>query len=305
MSSSLAILVSAEMLISFIADSEMAWAGAACGCRRRSAAAPLRRRLRLAAAALAVPGGGLVRRAASWLAAFSGGAAVAVATPPFGLGVLRSSSTVRPVLRPSALRPAARGCQTTIRSSRAWRVRSARVSLSTLVPMTPRGQGCDCSPCPRVQVRLESRDAASRRAAARPALPRPGEIRLRQPVEFLRRRVAAARVAVARQIDQIQRRRRSPLHAVEVGQACLAWRRARARQRLPHQRVDQARFADIGPADQGDLRQPVTRKVTGARGAGDELGRYLQASGSGLQARGSRRHRPRWSPEPGARSPRF
>jgi hypothetical protein len=31
MSSSLAILVSAEMLISFIADSEMAWAGAAAG----------------------------------------------------------------------------------------------------------------------------------------------------------------------------------------------------------------------------------------------------------------------------------
>ena len=33
-SSSLAIFVSAEMLISFIADSEIVWAGAACSARR-------------------------------------------------------------------------------------------------------------------------------------------------------------------------------------------------------------------------------------------------------------------------------
>src|SRR5688500_6035877 len=87
-SRSLAILVSAEMLISFIADSEIDCAPCC---------------------PLSWGGGPLF----SWV--LSGGGAVAAATPPFGLGALRSSSTVRPVLRPSPLRPAARGVQTPIR----------------------------------------------------------------------------------------------------------------------------------------------------------------------------------------------
>src|SRR5688572_10485238 len=44
------------------------------------------------------------------------------------------------------------------------------------------------------------------------------EVRLDQPVELLRGRLAPARVSVPGQVDQIERRRRSPLHAVKVGQ---------------------------------------------------------------------------------------
>src|SRR5688572_13199680 len=97
-SSSLAILVSAEMLISFIADSEMLWAGAAGGAWGAGAGA-----------ADAFSAGWVF--SAGWF--LSGG--FAVATPPFGLGALRSSSTVRPVLRLYSPRPAAQDHQTTFR----------------------------------------------------------------------------------------------------------------------------------------------------------------------------------------------
>src|SRR2546423_3305608 len=88
-SRSLAILVSAEMLISFIADSEITWAGgvgADCGCGD-------------AAGAGAVCAG---------TACTGEACAGAVATPPFALVGLRSSSTVHPILRRSALKPAER-----------------------------------------------------------------------------------------------------------------------------------------------------------------------------------------------------
>src|SRR6185503_4325934 len=78
---------------------------------------------------------------------------------------------------------------------------------------------------------------------------------------------------------------RPALHPVEVGEPRLAWRSARARDRRAHQRVDQAGFADVGSADQRDLRQPIARKVAGARGARYELGNDLHVEGSSLPAR--------------------
>src|SRR5687768_1629790 len=85
MSRSLAILVSAAMLISFIAESEIVCAG--------------------------VCAGGAVCAAGAGAAGGSGGGAVA--TPPSDLGGLLSSSTVRPVLPPCVLTPATPGHQTT------------------------------------------------------------------------------------------------------------------------------------------------------------------------------------------------
>src|SRR5215216_4185226 len=80
MSRSLAILVSAVMLISFIADREIVWAGAdvaGAGWAGAAAGAPA---AGAAAAAVSFFSG------FSGLSAFSGGA---VATPPFGLAGLR------------------------------------------------------------------------------------------------------------------------------------------------------------------------------------------------------------------------
>ena len=330
-SSSLAILVSAEMLISFIADSEMVWAGAPCGCppcgglpagafggggparrlsacRRgglppplpaRSAGPPacppqrlarrrklqrkrgcsrqrafgLARRLVRGLSASRLRGGGAPCRRGGGASAEAGGAAVA--TPPLALAGLRSSSTVHPVLRPCALRPAARGYQTTIRIHE----RGAPARRASVCPpwfrRPARGHGCDCSH----SHASRSDSSPGCRESTSSITPRcPGRLTstLRQPIELLRRCIAAARIAVARQIDQEQRRRRSPLHAIEVGQPRLAGRRARARQRPAHQRVDQARFAHVGPPDERDLRQPVTREIVSARGARDELSGDLQ-----------------------------
>src|SRR5262249_59890105 len=85
-SSSLAILVSAEMLISFIADREITWAGAGV--------------------------------AWGWPWAGAWVAVAAPPPPPFGLGDLLSASTVRPILRRPALTPAGRAVETTIRGHR-------------------------------------------------------------------------------------------------------------------------------------------------------------------------------------------
>jgi len=97
-----------------------------------------------------------------------------------------------------------------------------------------------------------------------------------EPIEFPGRDIASPRVSIAGQVDQIERRFGPALHAVKVGQARLAGSGARARQLAPHQGVDQARFAHVGPADQRDFRQPVTGKVTCARSARNEFGNNLQ-----------------------------
>src|SRR5438105_4535633 len=106
---------------------------------------------------------------------------------------------------------------------------------------------------------------------------RPLEIRLGETVELARRHVPATRIAVSGEIDQVERRRYPALHPVEVGEPRLARRGARAGHRLSHQRVDQARFTDIGPADQRHLGQPIARKVTSAGGAGDEFSLDFQS----------------------------
>src|SRR5204863_2495212 len=56
--------------------------------------------------------------------------AVAVATPPFALGGLRSSSTVRPILRRPSPKPAGRAVETTI----AIHVRDACATLASICP---------------------------------------------------------------------------------------------------------------------------------------------------------------------------
>jgi hypothetical protein len=112
---------------------------------------------------------------------------------------------------------------------------------------------------------------------ARPTSLRSGKVRLRETIEFLRRRIATPRVTISGEIDQVERRRRAALDPVEIGEPRLARRGARASQRPSHQRVDQARFADVGSAHERKLRKPITRKVTRASGAGDELSDYLQS----------------------------
>ena len=62
--------------------------------------------------------------------------------------------------------------------------------------------------------------------------PAAGEVRVGQAVNSSRRGVSAPRISVAGQVHQIERRGRTPLHPVKVGQPGLAGGRARSRQRL-------------------------------------------------------------------------
>ena len=151
------------------------------------------------------------------------------------------------------------------------------------------GAGKGTGPGPSVKIRVEARvPRVDEQYHSDGLIDRSGEIRLHEPVELARRRVATPRVSISGEIHQIQRPRRATLHPVEIGEPRLARRGARAGQRSAHQRIDQARFADIGSADQSDLRQPISRKVTCAGGARDELCRksHLLAQDSGLRARG-------------------
>src|SRR5204863_5815178 len=96
------------------------------------------------------------------------------------------------------------------------------------------------------------------------------------PGELLEARVAAAGVAVARQIEQVERGGAAPPHAIDVGEPRLAGRGTRARDALSDQRVDQARLADIRAPDEGDLDQPVAWQVRLACGAPHEAGLDVQ-----------------------------
>jgi len=60
--------------------------------------------------------------------------------------------------------------------------------------------------------------------------------------------------------------------AIHIRVPRLAWQPARARDALSGERVDQARFADIRAADEGDFRKPVARESGRADGACHELG---------------------------------
>ena len=86
-------------------------------------------------------------------------------------------------------------------------------------------------------------------------------------------------ISEARQIDQVERGRRSACHPVHVCQPCLAGRRACPRYTLPKQRIDQARFADIRTSYERHFRQAVVRKVGRASGARDEFSGDFQLKG--------------------------
>jgi hypothetical protein len=58
---------------------------------------------------------------------------------------------------------------------------------------------------------------------------------------------------VARQVDEIERCTTATCDAVDIRQPGLPRGGAGASQTLPHERVDQTRFADVRTADQGDL----------------------------------------------------
>ena len=102
------------------------------------------------------------------------------------------------------------------------------------------------------------RDPSAVRPAVRP------EILPCQRFERVGRRRAAARVSVARQIHEVERRARpAGSTPVEVHQPGLAGRRARARDLRAAQRVDQARLADVRAADQRDSGRPSRGKSVG------------------------------------------
>ena len=84
------------------------------------------------------------------------------------------------------------------------------------------------------------------------------EVRARHGLELIRRRLAAASVAIARQIHQVERRHALRLHPIEIREAGFSRRRAGARDLLPHERVDETRFADVGPAGEREFREPLS-----------------------------------------------
>src|SRR5262245_40709160 len=94
---------------------------------------------------------------------------------------------------------------------------------------------------------------------------------LRLPLTWAR----GPRVSISRQIHQVTGRHRTALHAIDVGQSRLARSGAGSRQRPANECVDQARLAHVRTSDEGDFRQPVTRKISGAGGARHELRDYL------------------------------
>ena len=86
----------------------------------------------------------------------------------------------------------------------------------------------------------------------------------------------SAGVPIPREIHQVARSTGAALHAIDVDEPRLARRRARARDPLAHQRVDQTRFPDIRTPDERDLRQAVPGQIARVRGTNDELGGNLQ-----------------------------
>ncbi len=137
-------------------------------------------------------------------------------------------------------------------------------------------------PGPRPQVGVQLRMAAVHQQQRDAAAGR--EIVPGQLVEGRPGGIAATRVAVAGQVHQEEGGLAAGLHAIEIGEPCLAGRGARARQRLADQGVDQARLADVRSADHGQLRQAFLREPLGLGRAGDE-GRRYRAAASGLHER--------------------
>ena len=185
-SSSLAILVSAEMLISFIADSEIVWAGAACGAApagaglaapRRRGASPWLRPCRLGRPRPCRRGGGGGGYAAVWLGSLaiifhSSSSPSPVCAETSGTGTSNNDSKFTSVARPLGAR-----------------------QLVHLGPDDAGGHGCDCSHAHASEVRLEPGMPRVDEQQHGPSRPGRREIRLRQPLELLRgRRRRRARI---------------------------------------------------------------------------------------------------------------
>ncbi len=124
-------------------------------------------------------------------------------------------------------------------------------------------------PGPGAMIRVQTRMPAVHEEQRGPA-PRRKVVR-RELIESGPRRIATAGVPVAGQVDQEERRTPVGFDAIEVGEPRLARGGARARQRLPDQGVNQARFADVGAADHGQLGEPFLGKAPRLGGAGHEL----------------------------------
>jgi hypothetical protein len=118
-------------------------------------------------------------------------------------------------------------------------------------------------------------------------LPLPPEVRPRERFELSGRFPSPARVSVAGEIDKQERRPSAPNDTVDVCQPGLAWIRAGPRDALAHQRVNQARLADVRAADQGNLGQSVVRQIARARSADDEAGLNLHRAGAAGKAGGA------------------
>src|SRR5258705_12000764 len=92
------------------------------------------------------------------------------------------------------------------------------------------GAGQRTGPCPRIEVRMEAwMPRAPQQKQSYGSLDRRGEIRIREAVELARRRIAAPRIAVSGEIDQVERRQRPARNPVEIGEPRLARRGAGAR----------------------------------------------------------------------------
>ena len=129
--------------------------------------------------------------------------------------------------------------------------------------------------------------AEARPAAARTRPRRWPRIRPRSPAAPRRRPARPWAPARSRNPADPAVERRAPAagDAIDVRQPRLAGRGARARNAPAHQRVDQARFADIRAPDEGDLSQAVPREIACTRRAQDEARLDLQRviSDGGLQ----------------------
>ena len=147
----------------------------------------------------------------------------------------------------------------------------------------PPRTGLRPNPFPGVHIRGETWMPCVDEQDHRP-FTRPSEIRLGQCVDFRRGGIASAlprcsfggaRVSVTRQVHQVAWLGRASLHSIDVNEPRLTGLGARTCQRSADQRVDQTRFAHVRPPHQGDLRQPVSRKIPRIRRTGDEFSGYL------------------------------
>ena len=100
-----------------------------------------------------------------------------------------------------------------------------------------------------------------------------GGLRQAQPAPILSR---GAGISIAGKIHQVERRCSTPRHAVDIRQSRLAWRRTGAREPLPDERVDQARFTNIRTSHHDDFPKPRVGEVARGGGAYDEISGNLQ-----------------------------